>query len=93
MALLIGQSMSPPIGPQHIRLGQRPRIAPIRLHLSTACAYIGAKLGPATMTSCPSASQHRATHSLSVAGSIRIRARGRWPGISANRPGSVRTRR
>jgi hypothetical protein len=36
MALLIGQSMSPPIGPQHTRLGHRPRIAPIRLHLSTA---------------------------------------------------------
>ena len=55
-------------------------------------AYIGAKFGSATTTSWPKASRHRATHSLSVEASTRIRARGRPPSTSANRWGSVRMR-
>ena len=34
---------------------------------------MGAKFGSATMTSCPSDSRHRATHSLSVEASITVR--------------------
>jgi hypothetical protein len=38
-------------------------------------AYIGAKFGSAATTSWPKVSRHRATHSLSVEASSRIRAR------------------
>ena len=34
--------------------------------LRLRCAYIGAKFGSATITSCPRSSKHYATHSLSV---------------------------
>jgi hypothetical protein len=44
--------------------------------------YIGAKFGSATTTSWPNPSKHRATHSLSVDASSRIRARGRPPSTS-----------
>ena len=47
----------------------------------------------ATMTSWPSASRQRATHSLSVEASITIRARGRVPSTASKRAGSVRMRR
>ena len=53
---------------------------------------MGTKLGSATMTSWPSCSRQRATHSLSVDASIRIRARGRGPRTAAKRSGSVRMR-
>ena len=60
--------------------------------LRVRVAYMGAKLGSATMTSWPSPSKQRATHSLSVEASIRIRAWGRWPSTAAKRSGSVRIR-
>jgi hypothetical protein len=57
------------------------------------CLYIGPKFGSATITSCPRPSRHRATPSLSVEASTKMRARGRGPNTSANRSASVRTRR
>ena len=42
--------------------------------LRVRVAYMGAKFGSATMTAWPSASRHRATHSLSVEDSRRMRA-------------------
>lgn len=51
-------------------------------------AYVAAKFGSATMTSSPRSSRHRATHSLSVDDSIRIRARARCPSQAANRAAS-----
>ena len=56
-------------------------------------AYMGAKFGSATMTSWPRASRQRATHSLSVEASMRIRARGREPRTAAKRSASVRVGR
>jgi hypothetical protein len=44
------------------------------LTLRVRVAYMGAKVGSATMTSCPSASRQPATHSLSVEASTKIRA-------------------
>src|SRR5476649_1910583 len=43
------------------------------------CPYMAAKLGSATITSCPSVSRCCATHSLSVDASRRIRIRGPAP--------------
>jgi hypothetical protein len=54
------------------------------LILRLRVAYIGAKFGSATITSCPSASRHRATHSLSVEASSTIRARARSPKTFVN---------
>ncbi len=56
-------------------------------------AYIGAQFGSATITSWPSDSRWRATHSLSVLASSRMRARGRAPNMSANRSRLVAIRR
>src|SRR5215475_12640644 len=42
--------------------------------LRVRVAYMGAKFGSATTTSWPSPSRHRATHSLSVEASRRMRA-------------------
>jgi len=42
--------------------------------LRVRVAYMGAKFGSATTTSWPTASKHRATHSLSVEASRRMRA-------------------
>jgi hypothetical protein len=52
-----------------------------------------AEPGSAMTTVCPSASRCRATHSLSVEASRRIRARGRDPRISVNRSRDVAIRR
>jgi len=56
-------------------------------------AYIGANPGSATMTSWPNDSRWRATHSLSVEASSRIRARGRPPSTSVKRARVVAMRR
>ena len=67
-----------------------PRQADVICRYRTPAAAAGsAKFGSATMTSWPSASRQRATHSLSVEASIRFRARAREPSTAATRSGSV----
>ena len=87
MALGVGEPMRRAVRPQPAGLGQRARIAPIGLELPRPGRVLVAKFGSATITSWPSRSSQRATHSLSVEASRRMRARGRSPRTSANRAG------
>ena len=93
LPLRVGQPMRRAIRAEQTGLLQGPGVSSISLDLPGRVAYIGAKFGSATTTSWPKASRHRATHSLSVEASTRIRARGRPSNTSANRWGSVRMRR
>src|SRR5437867_5776129 len=92
VALGVGEPMRRVIGAEHTGLGQGPGVPRSVFTLRVRVAYIGAKFGSATTTSWPNDSRHRATHSLSVEASIRIRARGRSPSTAAKRCGSVRIR-
>ena len=78
--------------PQPTGLGQRPGVAAIGLDPATAGRVHGREFGSATITSWPNPSRRRATHSLSVEASRRMRARGRSPSRVANRSGVMRSR-
>jgi transposase InsO family protein len=67
---------------------RRPRQVIFRVRV----AYIGPKWGSAPTTSWPRPSRQRATPSLSVEASSRIRPRGRGPSTAAKRSRSVRMR-
>src|SRR5216683_115209 len=83
-----------PICAQPAGVGQRVCVASVGLHpRRLRVAYIAAKFGSATTTSCPSCSRQRATHSLSVDASMRIFVGALAPNTAANRSRCVRMRR
>ena len=79
MPLGVGQAMRGAVGAQAAASARARASRRSVFTLRLRWAYMGAKFGSATMTSWPSASRHRATHSLSVDDSITICARGRAP--------------
>ena len=86
--LVVVQAAGGPERAEPTRLGQARASRRSVLTVRRRCAYIGAKFGSATSTAWPRRSRQRATHPLSVAASMRIRAGGRSLRSSAKRCGS-----
>src|SRR5687767_14020255 len=93
MAMRVAGAVRLPIGAEAARLHERVGVTAVSFHSRYREAYIGAKLGSATMTSWPRFFRWRATHSLFVLASRRIRARRRSPSTAVNRSRRVAIRR